>query len=209
MGRFRNRKIHQSRNPKIGDLRKLTDSKIWRRDVRISRLQPTFPVPLFRSAPCQNSNSSASGIPPYFSPMSNRHRRRTHRERIVAARININRSNGTPMKKTETFRKRLSAFLLVDLRRSFRHVGNLNPKNGEVGGEGGDTRFKVALGTPLSDLIKYLESIRDFLLSPFRPTVSTVLELPSVTMLRLSREPPPPSREKTKGKKERQSPYPN
>lgn len=49
----------------------------------------------------------------------------------------------------------------ISLLRYFRHVENLNPE--------GEHTVKVALGTRLSDLIKYLESIRDFLLlgTPF------------------------------------------
>lgn len=68
--------------------------------------------------------------------------------------MNINQSNGRGMKKTETFRKRLSAFLSV-VSSGMSRI--LIPK--------GEHTVKVALGTPLSDLIKYLESIRDFLLS--------------------------------------------
>lgn len=44
----------------------------------------------------------------------------------------------------------------ISLLRFFRHVENLNPK--------GEHTVKVALGSPLSDLIKYLDSVRDFLL---------------------------------------------
>lgn len=81
--------------------------------------------------------------------MSNKHRKR------------IGRINITPCNGREKREKKREKRLENDYRHFFSAVSSgmsriLIPK--------GEHTVKVALGTPLSDLIKYLESIRDFLL---------------------------------------------